>query len=160
MPITHQGKLDGGGKRFAIVASRWNDFIVDKLLNGALQTLKRSGVADDSVEIFRCPGALEIPGLVKHVIDTKRFDGIVCLGAVIRGATPHFDLVINQSASGVAQLAIESGVAVGFGVLACDNIEQGLERAGDNATNNRGADAAAVAIEMADLYAQLAGRGA
>jgi len=154
MPKTHEGPLRADGKRFAVIASRFNEFIVDKLLAGALDALRRSGAADDDVEVFRCPGAFEIPGLARRVVDTGRFDGLICLGAVIRGATPHFDLVVNQSASGVSQIAAEAKVAVAFGVLACDTIEQAVERAGSKA-GNRGYDAAMVAVEMCSLYAAI-----
>lgn len=157
MPKIHEGPLRADGKRFAVIASRFNDFIVDKLVAGALDALRRSGADDEDVEIFRCPGAFEIPGLSRRVVDSGRFDAIICLGAVIRGATPHFDLVVNQATAGVAQIAAEAKVAVGFGVLACDTIEQAVERAGTKA-GNRGYDAAVVAIEMCTLYASLAER--
>jgi 6,7-dimethyl-8-ribityllumazine synthase len=159
MPKIHEGPLRAEGKRFAVVASRFNEFIVDKLLSGALDALRRSGAADDDVEIFRCPGAFEIPGLARRAVDTGRFDALVCLGAVIRGATPHFDLVINQATAGIAQIAAEAKVAVGLGVLACDTIEQAVERAGSKA-GNRGYDAALVAVEMCSLYASLGERSA
>jgi 6,7-dimethyl-8-ribityllumazine synthase len=156
MPTIHEGAMRTEGRRFAVVAARFNEFIVDKLLAGALDALRRAGAADDDVEVFRCPGAFEIPGLARRALATGRFDGLVCLGTVIRGATPHFDLVVNQTAAGIATLAAEAQVAVAMGVLACDTIEQAMERAGSKA-GNRGYDAALVAIEMADLYANLAG---
>jgi 6,7-dimethyl-8-ribityllumazine synthase len=158
---THEGALSAAGRGFAIIASRFNDFIVDKLVDGARDALRRTGADEARVELFRCPGALELPGLARRVAATGRFDGLICLGAVIRGATPHFDLVVNEAARGIGALAAEASCAVGFGVLACDTIEQAVERAGTKA-GNRGFDAAMVAIEMADLYAQLAagaGRG-
>ena len=151
----HEGGLSGNGRRFAIVAARFNDFIVEKLIDGAKEALRRTGVSADDVELFRCPGAMEIPGLARRVADSGDFDGIICLGAVIRGATPHFDVVVRESAAGVGALAAEGKLAVAFGVLACDNIEQAVERAGAKA-GNRGADAAMVAVEMADLYARMA----
>lgn len=154
MAKTNEGSLRADGKRFAVIASRFNDFMVEKLVEGALDALRRSGAEEGDVEIFRCPGAFEIPGLARRVVETGRFDAIVCLGVVIRGATPHFDLVVNQATSGVAALALEAKVAVGFGVLACDNIEQAVERAGSKA-GNRGFDAAMVAIEMVNLYSAL-----
>jgi 6,7-dimethyl-8-ribityllumazine synthase len=150
----HEGPLRTDGRRFAVVASRFNEFIVDKLLTGALDALRRSGAAEEDVEVFRCPGAFEIPALARRALGSGRFDGLVCLGAVIRGATPHFDLVVNHAAAGIAAIAAEAKVAVGMGVLACDTIEQALERAGSKA-GNRGHDAALVAIEMASLYAAL-----
>jgi 6,7-dimethyl-8-ribityllumazine synthase len=151
----HEGGLSGNGRRFAIVAARFNDFIVEKLIDGAREALRRTGVALDDVELYRCPGAMEIPGLARKVAETGKFDGIICLGAVIRGATPHFDLVVREAASGISALTAEGKIAVAFGVLACDNIEQAVERAGAKA-GNRGSDAAMVAVEMADLYAHMA----
>jgi 6,7-dimethyl-8-ribityllumazine synthase len=159
MPKIHEGPPRADGKRFAIIASRFNEFIVDKLVDGALDTLRRAGADDGDVEVFRCPGAFEIPGLCRKVVDSGRFDAIVCLGAVIRGATPHFDLVINQATAGIAAIAAEAKVAVGNGVLACDTIEQAVERAGSKA-GNRGSDAAMVAVEMASLYASFTSRSA
>jgi len=150
----HEGALAAAGRGFAIVASRFNDFIVDKLVEGARDALRRTGADDARVEIFRCPGAMELPGLARRVLATGRFDGLVILGAVIRGATPHFDLVVGEATRGIGALAAETGCAVGYGVLACETIEQAIERAGTKA-GNRGFDAAMVAVEMADLYAQL-----
>ena len=155
---THEGILRSGGRKFAIVASRFNDFIGDKLVDGALDAIRRTGGSADDVEIFRCPGALEIPGLTRRVVDTGRFDGVICIGVVIRGATPHFDLVVNQAVSGIAQIAASAEVAVACGVLACDTLEQAIERAGTKA-GNRGCDAALAAIEMADLYATIKAGG-
>ena len=154
MPKTHEGMLRSEGRRFAIVASRFNDTIGDRLVDGALDAIRRTGGSVDDVEIFRCPGALELPGLARRVVDSGRFDGVICIGVVIRGATPHFDLVVNQAVAGIAQIAATSRVAVANGVLACETIEQAVERAGTKA-GNRGADAAMVAIEMADLYAAI-----
>ena len=153
-PRIHEGMLRSEGRRFAIVASRFNELIGDRLVDGALDAIRRTGGAVDAVEIFRCPGAMEIPGLLQRVVDTGRFDGVICLGVVIRGATPHFDLVVGQAISGISRLAAEGQVAIACGILACETIEQALERAGTKA-GNRGADAAMVAIEMAELYAQM-----
>jgi 6,7-dimethyl-8-ribityllumazine synthase len=151
---THEGILRSAGRKFAIVASRFNDFIGDKLVDGALGAIRRTGGSTDDVEIFWCPGAMEIPGLLRRVVDGGRFDGVICLGVVIRGATPHFDLVVGQAIAGIAQIAAQAEVAVACGVLACETIEQAIERAGTKA-GNKGADAALVAIEMADLYATM-----
>ena len=151
---THEGMLRAEERRFAIVAARFNDFIVDKLIEGALDALRRTGADDDHVEIFRCPGAMELPGLARRVVDLGRFDGVICLGVVIRGATPHFDLVVGQAVAGITQIAAAGQIAVACGILACETIEQAMERAGTKA-GNRGYDAAMVAIEMADLYATL-----
>ena len=151
---SHEGALSAAGRGFAIVASRFNDFIVDKLVDGARDALRRTGADAARVELFRCPGAMELPGLARRALATGRFEGLVVLGAVIRGATPHFDLVVGEATRGIGALAADTGCAVGYGVLACDTIEQAIERAGAKA-GNRGFDAAMVAIEMADLYARL-----
>jgi 6,7-dimethyl-8-ribityllumazine synthase len=155
---THEGAVKTSGRRFALVAARFNDAIVAKLIAGARAALRKAGAADEDVELYRCPGAMELPGLARRVAETGRFDGVICLGAVIRGATPHFDLVVNESARGVGALAAEGRLAVAFGVLACDNLAQAEERTSER--DNRGADAALVAVEMADLYANIAGAGA
>jgi len=156
MPHIHQGTWSAKGKRFAILASRWNEFIADKLVEGALDALAKTGADDDAIDIFRCPGAFELPGVARRVADTGRFDAIICLGVVIRGATPHFDVIVNQVTRGIAGIAGEAKLAVGFGVLTCDSIEQAIERSGSKG-GNRGSDAAMAAIEMANLYAALAG---
>jgi 6,7-dimethyl-8-ribityllumazine synthase len=157
MPQIHQGNWTAQGKRFAIIASRWNEFVADKLIEGAVGALAKTGARDEDIEIYRCPGAFELPGLARRVADSGNFDALVCLGVVIRGATPHFDVVVNQTTRGIAQIAAEAKLAVGFGVLTCDTIEQAIERSGSKG-GNRGADAAMAAIEMANLYDQLAGR--
>jgi 6,7-dimethyl-8-ribityllumazine synthase len=154
--VTHEGALQTNGRRFALVASRFNDAIVGKLIDGARDALRQAGAADEDVELFRCPGAMELPGLARRVADSARFDGIVCLGAVIRGGTPHFDLVVNEAARGIGALSAEGQIAVAFGVLACDTLEQAVERSGTSSSQNRGFDAAMVAVEMADLYARTA----
>jgi 6,7-dimethyl-8-ribityllumazine synthase len=153
-PIVHEGALRADGKRFAVIASRFNDFIVEKLVEGAVDALRRSGASETDVELFRCPGAFEIPAVLQKVADSGRFAGAVCLGVVIRGATPHFDLVVGEATSGIARIASGGKLAVGLGVLACENIEQAMERAGSKA-GNRGFDAAMVAIEMANLFEAL-----
>jgi 6,7-dimethyl-8-ribityllumazine synthase len=150
-----EGGLRADGKRFAVIASRFNDFMVEKLMEGALDGLRRSGAADKDVEIFRCPGAFEIPALLRKVAATKRFHGVICVGIVIRGATSHYDLVVGEATSGIARVAAEAEVAVGNAVLACESIEQAVERSGSKA-GNRGFDAAMVAIEMANLFADAA----
>ncbi len=157
-PLTHEGMLRSDGRRFAIVASRFNDAIGNKLVDGAVDAIRRTGGSADDVEIFRCPGALEIPGLAARVVGIGRFDAVICIGVVIRGATPHFDLVVNQAVAGIAQIAVRAEIPVTCGVLACDNLEQAVERAGTKG-GNRGADAAMAAIEMADLYATIESNG-
>jgi 6,7-dimethyl-8-ribityllumazine synthase len=156
MPKIHQGTWSAKGKRFAIIASRWNEFIADKLIEGALDALAKTGADDDAVEVFRCPGAFELTGLARRVADSGKFDALVCLGVVIRGATPHFDVVVNQATRGIAAIAAEAKLAIGFGVLTCDSIEQAIERSGSKG-GNRGSDATMAAIEMANLYAALSG---
>jgi 6,7-dimethyl-8-ribityllumazine synthase len=158
--VSHQGALKTNGRRFALVAARFNAEIVDRLIAGAWLALREAGAADQDVELFRCPGAMELAGLARRVAETGRFDGIACLGAVIRGGTPHFDLVAGEAARGIGALAAEGRIPVAFGVLACDTLDQALERSGADKTENRGYDAAAVAIEMADLYANLRAGGA
>ena len=153
--LSHQGALKTNGRKFALVAARFNAEIVDRLIAGAREALREAGAADEDIELFRCPGAMELAGLARRVAETNRFDGIACLGAVIRGGTPHFDLVAGEAARGIGALAAEGRIPVAFGVLACDTLDQALERSGTDKTENRGYDAAAVAIEMADLYANL-----
>jgi 6,7-dimethyl-8-ribityllumazine synthase len=157
MPKIHQGNWTAQGKRFAVICSRWNEFVADRLVEGAVGALAKTGARDEDVEIYRCPGAFELPGLARRVADSGAFHAIVCLGVVIRGATPHFDVVVNQTTRGIAQIAAEAKLAVGFGVLTCDTIEQAIERAGSKG-GNRGADAAMAAIEMSNLYDQLDSR--
>jgi len=144
------GKLVADGLRFGIVVSRFNSFISEKLLEGALDSLSRSGVADDLIDVARVPGAFEIPLMAKKMAKSGRYDAVICLGAVIRGATPHFDVVVNEVSKGVAQVALDSGLPVLFGVLTTDSIEQAIERAGTKA-GNKGAEVALAAIEMVNL---------
>lgn len=147
------GSLKGDGKKIGIVVSRFNSFIAEKLVEGALDTLIRSGVADDDIEVARVPGAYEIPLLAQKMVKSDRFDAVICLGVIIRGATPHFDFVANEAAKGIAQVSLDSGVPVMFGVLTTDNIEQAIERAGSKG-GNKGSDCAVAALEMINLLAQ------
>ncbi len=157
---TYEGSFSGQGRRFAIVASRFNEMIGRRLLDGALDALRRHGVADEQVAVAWVPGAFEIPLVAKRLAATGRYDGVICLGAVIRGATPHFDYVAGNVAAGVAAAARETGVPVIFGVLTTDTIEQAVERSGTKAGNN-GFSAAVAAVEMANLLAAIAdGEGA
>ncbi|MBN1417694.1 MAG: 6,7-dimethyl-8-ribityllumazine synthase [Planctomycetes bacterium] len=155
--IIHEGEYRGEGRRFAIIASRFNSFICDRLIEGAEDALRRHGVAADALEIFRVPGAYEIPPVAARIAALGRFDGIICLGAVIRGATPHFEYVAAEAAKGIAHVALTCGLPVIFGIVTADTIEQAIERAGTKA-GNRGADAALAALEMADLYARIGAR--
>jgi 6,7-dimethyl-8-ribityllumazine synthase len=148
------GDLVARDLRFAIVAARFNDMIVDSLIRGAVDALLRHGAGEKQVEIIRVPGAFELPFIVRRVAASKRYDAVVALGAVIRGATPHFDYVAGQCAAGLARAAEETGVPVAFGVLTTDTIEQAIERAGTKA-GNKGADAALCALELANLLRRL-----
>ena len=154
MPTTYEGNLIGTELKIGIVVSRFNGFITTKLLDGALDSLKRHGVNLEDVDVFWTPGSFEIPATAKRLAEKGRYDAIVCLGAVIRGSTPHFDYVANESAKGIAQVGLNTGVPVIYGVITTDTIEQAIERAGTKA-GNKGAEAAVTAIEMANLYRQI-----
>ncbi len=147
---TFEGNMIAHGLRFGIVLSRFNDLIGNRLLEGALDTLRRHGASEEDIAVARVPGAFEIPVAAKWMAQSGRYDAVITLGAVIRGATAHFDYVAGPLASGLASLALETGVPVLFGVLTTDTIEQAVERAGTKA-GNKGADVAAAAIEMANL---------
>ena len=151
MPKFHEAKLIAEGKKFALVVSRFNDFITEKLLSGALDALIRSGTSDEDIEVVKVPGAFEIPVVAKKMAKTNRFDAVICLGAVIRGSTPHFDYVSAEVSKGVAAVSMESEIPVIFGVLTVDTIEQAIERAGTKA-GNKGWSAAIAAVEMANLF--------
>lgn len=153
--LSHEGAQEAHGRRFALVAARFNAEVVDRLISGAREALREAGATEADVELFRCPGAMELAGLACRIADGGRFDGIVCLGAVIRGGTPHFDLVAGEAAREIGALAAKGRIPVAFGVLACDTLEQAMERSGPDKRENRGYDAAMVAVEMADLYARL-----
>ncbi len=148
---TYEGQLVASKEdKFCIILARFNDFIGAKLLSGAVDELKRHGVKEDNIEIVKVPGAFEIPVIAQKVASDSKYAAIITLGAVIKGATPHFDYVSNEVAKGVAQVSLNTGVPVTFGVLTTDNIEQAIERAGTKA-GNKGSDAARTAIEMANL---------
>ncbi|MGV8073423.1 MAG: 6,7-dimethyl-8-ribityllumazine synthase [Syntrophobacteraceae bacterium] len=151
---TYEGKLLAKDLRFAIIVSRFNDFICDRLLGGALDALVRSGADDGNIDVFKVPGAFEIPLLAKKVGCSGRYDAVICLGAVIRGATPHFDYVANEVSKGIASVSLDTGVPIAFGVLTTDTLEQAIERAGSKA-GNKGWDAAVSAVEMANLLKQV-----
>jgi 6,7-dimethyl-8-ribityllumazine synthase len=140
--------------RFAFVAARFNDFVVEPLIRGAMDALKRHGAAEKQIEIVRVPGAFDIPIVARKLALSRRYDALIALGAVVRGQTPHFDYVAGECASGLARIALESGVPVAFGVLTTDTMEQAVDRAGGKA-GNKGADAAVTAIEMANLLRRL-----
>ena len=149
-----EGKLDAGGMKFGIVAGRFNSFIVDRLLDGAIDALTRHGAKESDIDIYRAPGSFEIPALARRLVDSRSYDAVITLGAVIRGATPHFDYVAAEVSKGIGLLSLEAGVPVSFGVLTTDNVEQAIERAGTK-SGNKGFDAAVAAIEMANLYKDL-----
>ncbi|MEJ2198679.1 MAG: 6,7-dimethyl-8-ribityllumazine synthase [Desulfuromonadales bacterium] len=154
MPKIIEGKLDAKGLRFGLLVSRFNSFVSDRLVEGAIDALLRHGAEKDDINIVRVPGAFEIPPTAKQMAESGRYDAIVCLGAVIRGATPHFEYVSAEVSKGVASVSIDSGIPVTFGVLTTDTIEQAIERAGSKA-GNKGFDAAVAAVEMANLYKAL-----
>ncbi len=150
MVKTTEGGLIAKGKKFALVVCRFNDFITDRLSGGALDALSRTGAEDEDIEIIKVPGAFEVPLVAKKIAMTKRFNAVICLGAVIRGSTPHFDYVSAEVSKGIASAGMESGVPIIFGILTTDTIEQAIERAGTK-SGNKGWSAAMAAIEMADL---------
>jgi 6,7-dimethyl-8-ribityllumazine synthase len=149
-PRTIEGTLDGNGLAIAVVASRFNELLAGRLLDGALETLERRGVSSDDIAVVRVPGAFEIPTAAGHLARSGRWDAVVCVGAVVRGDTPHFEWVAGEAARGIARLGTETGVPVLFGLVTVDTVEQALDRAGGK-HGNRGADAAAAAIEMAHV---------
>ena len=150
MPKIIEANLLAEGKKFGLIVSRFNDFITERLFEGALDGLLRSGARDEDIEVVKVPGAFEIPLMAKKMAATDRYHAIICLGAVIRGATPHFDLVSAEVSKGIAMVSLESEVPVIFGIVTTDTIEQAIERAGTKA-GNKGWDAAITAIEMANL---------
>lgn len=145
-----EGKLSAEGYKFCIIVSRFNEFISQKLLEGALDCLVRHHADEKNIDLVKVPGAFEIPLAAQKMAETKKYDAVICLGAVIRGATPHFDYVAAEVSKGIAQTSLKTGVPVSFGVLTTDNIDQAVERAGTK-SGNKGWDAAIGAIEMADL---------
>ena len=151
---TIEGKLDAKGLKFGIVIARFNEFISGKLLSGCLDGLIRHGADEANIDVAWSPGSFEIPLLAQKLAVSKKYDAVICLGAVIRGATPHFDYVASEVSKGVAHVALETGIPVIFGVLTTDNIEQAIERAGTK-SGNKGFDAALAAIEMANVIREL-----
>ena len=148
--VNHEGQFDGSGLKIAVVVSRFNGYVTERLLAGAADGLARHGVADNNVDVFKCPGAFEIPAVARKIVDMKKHDAVICLGAVVRGETPHFDYVAGESAKGVGQLSMTSPVPVIYGILTADTMEQAIDRAGGKA-GNKGFDAAVAAIEMVNL---------
>ncbi len=154
MPKVIEGKINAQGIKFGIVVSRFNDFICDRLLAGALDALLRNGAEEKDIEIIKVPGAFEIPQVTRRLALGKKYDALICLGAVIRGATPHFDYIAAEVSKGIAMIGLESEIPISFGVLTTDNLEQAIERAGTKA-GNKGWDAALAAIEMVNLYREI-----
>ena len=152
MPKMHEGQLDARGRKFGIAISRFNDLVTTRLLDGALDCIQRLGGEDANIEIAWVPGAFELPIAAKKLADTGRFDVVICLGAIIRSDTPHFDYVAGESAKGIARVGLDAGVPVIFGVVTADTVDQAMQRAGVKA-GNRGWDAALNAVEMASLMA-------
>ena len=151
---TYEGQLSAKGKRFAIVVARFNSLITKQLLEGALDCLKRHGAVEQDIEVAWVPGSFEIPAMAHALAKSKKFNAVICLGALVRGATPHFDHIAAEATKGIAQVALETGVPTAYGVITADILEQAIERAGTKA-GNKGWDAALSAIEMADLFDQL-----
>jgi 6,7-dimethyl-8-ribityllumazine synthase len=149
-----EGKIVAKGMKFGIVASRFNDFICGRLIDGAMDALTRAGAEDKDIAIYKVPGAFELPLVAKKLAKSGNFDAIICLGAVIRGATPHFEYISAEVSKGIASVGLETEVPVAFGVLTTDTIEQAIERAGTK-SGNKGADAAMSAIEMVDLFKKI-----
>jgi len=150
MARVYEGNISGEGRRFGVIVGRFNDFISDRLLGGALDALARHGTKDEDVDIVKVPGAFEIPLMAKKLAEKKKHDAIICLGAVIRGSTPHFEYVSAEVSKGIASVSLDSGVPVIFGVITTDSLEQAIERAGSK-SGNKGWAAAVAAMEMANL---------
>lgn len=149
-----EGDFGSVSGKYALLVSRWNSFVVEHLKDGAIDTLRRQGVADDDIEIIYAPGAFEFPLAAQKMAETKKYDAIIALGAVIRGGTPHFDYVAGECTKGLAQVSLNAGIPITFGVLTVDSIEQAIERSGTKA-GNKGAEAAHTALEMVSLFKSL-----
>ncbi|MBN1573866.1 MAG: 6,7-dimethyl-8-ribityllumazine synthase [Deltaproteobacteria bacterium] len=154
MPRHIEGKIEAKGLKFGVILSRFNSFIGDKLLDGATDAILRHGGADEDIHVYRVPGAFEVPQMARKLVELGKYDAIICIGAVIRGSTPHFEYIAAESAKGVARLSMESNIPVSYGIITTDNIEQAIERAGSK-SGNKGYDAAVTAIEMVNLMAEI-----
>ena len=150
-PIIHEGQLNGQGFRFAIVGSRWNDFISSRLVDGALDALARLGADEKLVEVYKVPGAFEIPLLALKLARSKKFDAIICVGTIIRGQTPHFEYIAGEVTRGIGEAGLQTGVPVIFGVVTADTLDQAIDRAGVK-LGNKGFEAATTAVELVNLY--------
>lgn len=151
MPEVLEGRLTAEGLRFAVVVSRFNDFICSRLMEGATDALKRHGAKEEQIFLVKVPGAFELPLMARKLAKSGHYDAVICVGAVIRGATPHFDYVAAEVSKGIANVALETGMPITFGVLTTDNLEQAIERAGSK-SGNKGFEAAMAAMEMANLF--------
>jgi 6,7-dimethyl-8-ribityllumazine synthase len=154
-PVTHQGHLKAEGFRFALVASRWNDFLTARLVEGALDALERLGAEEKAVALFKVPGSFEIPLLARKLAASGKYDAVVCLGTIIRGQTPHFEYIAGEVTKGIAQAGMETGVPVVYGIVTADTLEQAIDRAGVKA-GNKGFEAAMSAVELVNLYKTVA----
>ena len=146
-----EGNLDASGRRFAIVAARFNSMFADRLIEGATGALVRHGADEDAITVVRCPGSYELPQVDARVADVRNVDAVICLGVLIRGATPHFDYIASAASSGISTVGVDTGVPTAFGVITCDTVEQAAERSGSKA-GNKGAEAAVAALEMVNLF--------
>lgn len=153
-PVIHEGHLNGNGFRFAIVASRWNDFISSRLVEGALDALERLGAEEKLVEVFKVPGAFEIPLLALRLAESEKFDAVICLGTIIRGQTPHFEYIAGEVTRGIGEAGLQTGVPVVFGVVTADTVDQAIDRAGVK-LGNKGFEAATTAVELVNLYKEV-----
>lgn len=150
-PITHQGNLKAAGFRFALVTSRWNDFITSRLVEGSLDALDRLGADENAAELYKVPGSFEIPLLALKLAQSGKYDAVICLGTVIRGQTPHFEYIAGEVTKGIAQAGMQTGVPVVYGVVTADTLEQAIDRAGVK-LGNKGFEAAMTAVELVNLY--------
>ena len=150
-PTVHEGRLNAEGFRFGIVASRWNEFITGRLVEGALDALTKLGAGDDQPTVYRVPGAFEIPLLSLRLAQSRKFDAIICLGTIIRGQTPHFDYIANEVAQGISKAGLDTGIPVVFGIVTADTVDQAIDRAGVK-LGNKGFEAAMTAVELVNLY--------
>lgn len=157
-PVIHQGRLNAEGFRFALIASRWNDFITARLTEGALDALDRLGAAEQSVALYKVPGSFEIPLLALKLASSKKYDAVICLGTIIRGQTPHFEYIAGAVTKGIAQAGMQTGVPVVYGIVTADTLEQAIDRAGVKA-GNKGFEAAMSAVELVNLYREAFDKG-
>ena len=156
-PVTHQGRLNAEGFRFALISSRWNDFITSRLVEGALDALDRLGAAQKSVELYKVPGSFEIPLLALKLASSGKYDAVICLGTIIRGQTPHFEYIAGEVTKGIAQAGMQTGVPVVYGIVTADTLEQAIDRAGAK-QGNKGFEAAMAAVELVNLYKEAFGK--